>query len=68
YVEMTGNHVMYRVTPIYKDGNSVATGVLMEACSVEDEGMGVYFNVFVYNVQPGIEIDYSSGESRLKNN
>lgn len=66
YVEMTGNHVMYRVTPIYKDDNLVATGVLMEACSVEDNGMGVYFNVFVYNVQPGVEIDYSTGDSRLK--
>ena len=65
YVEMTGNHVMYRVTPIYKGDNLVATGVLMEACSVEDNGMGVYFNVFVYNVQPGIEIDYSTGESQL---
>ncbi len=66
YVEMTGNHVMYRVTPIYKDDNLIASGVLMEAYSVEDEGMGVYFNVFVYNVQPDIEIDYSTGESRQK--
>ena len=66
YVEMTGNHVMYRVTPVYKEDNLVATGVLMEACSVEDNGMGVYFNVFVYNVQPGVEIDYSTGDSRLK--
>ena len=66
YVEMTGNHVMYRVTPVYKGDNLIATGVLMEACSVEDNGMGVYFNVFVYNVQPGIEIDYSTGESRLE--
>ncbi|MBQ8913855.1 MAG: DNA/RNA non-specific endonuclease [Lachnospiraceae bacterium] len=66
YVEMTGNHVMYRVTPVYKEDNLVATGVLMEACSVEDNGMGVYYNVFVYNVQPGVEIDYSTGDSRLK--
>lgn len=66
YVEMTGNHVMYRVTPYYKNDNLIATGVLMEAYSVEDGGMGVFYNVFVYNVQPGIEIDYSTGESRLK--
>ena len=66
YVEKTGNHVMYRVTPYYKGDNLVATGVLMEAYSVEDDGMGVFFNAFVYNVQPGIEIDYSTGESRLR--
>ena len=66
YIEKTGNHVMYRVTPFYKGDNLLATGVLMEAYSVEDDGMGVFFNVFVYNVQPGIEIDYSTGESRIK--
>ncbi len=66
YVEKTGNHVMYRVTPYYKGDNLLATGVLLEAYSVEDDGMGVFFNAFIYNVQPGIEIDYSNGESRLK--
>lgn len=57
------NHVLYRVTPIYEDKNLVATGVQMEAYSVEDNGAGVCFNVFVYNVQPGISINYSTGES-----
>ena len=57
------NHVIYRVTPIYEDKNLVATGVQMEACSVEDSGTGVFFNVFVYNVQPGIRIDYATGKS-----
>lgn len=57
------NHVLYRVTPIYKDKNLVATGVQMEAYSVEDNGSGVCFNVFVYNVQPGISINYETGES-----
>ena len=65
YVEMTGNHVMYRVTPYYVDDNLIPTGVQMEAYSVEDEGMGVYYNAFVYNVQPGVVIDYKSGESKL---
>lgn len=60
------NHVLYRVTPIYEDTNLVASGVLMEAYSVEDNGQGVCFNVYVYNVQPGIEINYSTGESKLK--
>ena len=57
------NHVLYRVTPIYKENNLVANGVQMEAYSVEDNGMGVNFNVFVYNVQPGINIDYATGKS-----
>ncbi len=64
YVEETDQHVLYRVTPIFTDDNLVADGVLMEACSVEDAGKGVSFCVFVYNVQPGIEIDYQTGESR----
>lgn len=63
YVKMTGNHVLYRVTPIYDGNDLVAKGVVMEAYSVEDEGKGVSFNVFVYNVQPGINIDYATGES-----
>lgn len=60
------NHVLYRVTPIFEDSNLVASGVQMEAYSVEDNGEGVCFNVYVYNVQPGIEIDYKTGESRIK--
>ena len=57
---------MYRVTPIFDGDNLVADGVLMEAYSVEDEGKGIEFCVFVYNVQPGIEIDYATGDSNLK--
>ena len=64
YIRKTDNHVMYRVTPIFKNENLVATGVLMEGWSVEDEGEGICFCVFVYNVQPGIEINYSNGESK----
>ncbi|MBS5334196.1 MAG: DNA/RNA non-specific endonuclease [Anaerovoracaceae bacterium] len=63
YVRTTGNHVMYRVTPVYDGDDLLAKGVVMEAYSVEDEGEGVSFNVFVYNVQPGINIDYATGES-----
>ena len=63
YVKETSNHVVYRVTPIFKDDNLVASGVHMEAFSVEDGGAGIQFNVFVYNVQPGIYIDYSDGFS-----
>ena len=65
YVVETNNHVMYRVTPIYVGTELVARGVLMEAYSVEDNGTGVCFNVYVYNVQPGIGIDYSTGNSWL---
>lgn len=56
------NHVLYRVTPIFNENNLLATGVEMEAYSVEDNGEGVEFNVFVYNVQPGAKINYSTGE------
>lgn len=63
YIEETGNHVLYRVTPIYRGNNLVASGVLMEAYSVEDSGDGITFCVYVYNVQPGITIDYRTGES-----
>ncbi len=59
------NHVLYRVTPIFKDSNLVASGVEIEAYSVEDNGQGVCFNVYVYNVQPGVEIDYATGDSIL---
>ncbi len=65
YVKETGNNVYYRVTPIFEGNNLLATGILMEAKSVEDGGRGICFNVFCYNIQPGIEIDYSTGESRL---
>ncbi len=65
YIKETGNHVMYRVTPIFDGDDLLCRGVLMEGYSVEDEGEGICFNVFVYNAQPSIEIDYSTGESRL---
>lgn len=65
YVKETGNHVLYRVTPIFEGDNLLASGVLMEAESVEDKGNGVLFCVYVYNVQPGITIDYETGESCL---
>lgn len=65
YVKETENHVMYRVTPIFEGSNLVATGVLMEAFSVEDNGDGIMFCVFCYNVQPGVDIDYSTGKSTL---
>nr|MCR5661290.1 DNA/RNA non-specific endonuclease [bacterium] len=64
YVRATGNHVLYRVTPIFRGNDLVARGVQMEAMSVEDHGRGLKFNVFVPNVQPGISIDYATGESR----
>lgn len=63
YVKETGNHVLYRVTPIFEGDNLVASGVQMEAMSVEDAGEGVLFNVYCYNVQPGIVIDYATGDS-----
>ena len=65
YVKETGNHVLYRVTPIFEGNNLVASGVHMEAYSVEDEGDGISFNVYAYNVQPGITIDYATGASEL---
>ena len=65
YVENTGNHVLYRVTPIYSGRNLVASGVQMEAYSVEDKGSGISFNVYCYNNQPGVTIDYSTGDSWL---
>ncbi|WP_432631137.1 DNA/RNA non-specific endonuclease [Brotaphodocola sp.] len=65
YVKETKNHVLYRVTPIFEGDNLVASGVLMEAESVEDQGEGVLFCVYAYDVQPGITIDYATGESAL---
>lgn len=64
YIRETNNHVAYRITPVYEGNDLVAKGVQMEAYSVEDEGEGICFNVFCYNVQPGVEIDYSTGKSR----
>ena len=63
YVRETNNHVIYRVTPIFEGKNLLCEGVLMEAWSVEDNGDGVCFNVFCYNVQPGVEFNYATGEN-----
>lgn len=71
YIKETGNHVLYRVTPVFEGNNLVASGVVLEAKSIEDNGDGICFHVYVYNVQPGITIDYATGESKLastKNN
>ena len=65
YIKETGNHVMYRVTPVFEGDELVPRGVLMEGKSVEDNGEGILFNVFVYNVQPGVEINYMTGDSKL---
>lgn len=64
YVKETRNHVFYRVTPIFDGNNLVASGVQLEAQSIEDNGEGICFNVYCYNVQPGIIIDYATGESK----
>lgn len=63
YIKETENHVLYRVTPIFEGDNLLASGVLMEAKSVEDNGDGILFNVYCYNTQPGIIIDYATGDS-----
>ena len=68
YIRSTGNHVMYRVTPIFEGNNLLCDGVKIEALSVEDNGKGVSFNVFCYNVQPGVIIDYSDGSNKLDRN
>lgn len=65
YIDETSNHVMYRVTPVFENENLLCKGVKMEAYSVEDGGKGISFNVFCYNVQPSIKIDYETGESYL---
>ena len=64
YVRRTQNHVMLRVTPIFEGDNLVASGVLMEGLSVEDGGIGIRFNIYVYNCQPGVIIDYATGQTR----
>lgn len=66
YIKETNHHVLYRVTPIYEDNNLLASGVEMEALSIEDNGKGIKFHVYVYNVENGIEIDYKTGESKQK--
>ncbi len=63
YIKETGNHVLYRVTPVFQGDELVARGVEIEALSVEDDGEGICFHVYVYNVQPGVEIDYATGDS-----
>lgn len=63
YLEANNNHVLYRVTPVFEDDNLVASGVLLEGYSVEDSGSGICFNVYCYNIQPGIHIDYATGDS-----
>lgn len=68
YIKKTNNHVLYRATPIFEGDNLLATGVLLEGLSVEDNGEGIKFNIYVYNIQDGISIDYSTGESRLASN
>ena len=68
YIAETGNHVLMRVTPVFRSNELVARGVLMEAKSFEDNGEGILFNVFCYNVQPGITINYTDGTSYENNN
>ncbi len=68
YIRSTGNHVLYRATPFFEGNDLVAKGVQIEAGSVEDQGRGISFNVYVFNVQPGIEIDYATGKSRQYSN
>lgn len=65
YINETGNHVLYRVTPYFVGDELVARGIQMEAYSVEDEGVGICFNIFCYNVEPGVAIDYATGDSWL---
>lgn len=66
YIKKTKNHVLYKVTPIFEQDNLLASGIQMEAISIEDNGKGIKYNVYIYNVQEGIEIDYVTGNSHLK--
>ena len=68
YIKDTGNHVMYRVTPVFTGKNLLCDGVQIEAYSVEDKGKGVSFNVFCYNVQPGVTINYKDGSNKADPN
>ena len=63
YITGTGNHVLYRVTPVFEEDNLVASGILMEAYSIEDKGEGIQFCRYLFNVQPGVMIDYKNGDS-----
>ena len=66
YIKKTKNNVLYRVTPKYEGNNLLASGVQIEAYSIQDNGKGIKFNIFVKNIQDGIEIDYKTGDSKLK--
>ena len=67
YIEKNpNNHVLYRVTPVFQGNNLLASGVQIESYSIEDNGKGICFNVYIYNVQPGIKIDYVTGKSELE--
>jgi len=66
YVKETNNHVLYRVTPVFEGNNLLADGVVLEALSMEDNGEGICFNVYCYNVQPGVSIDYLTGKNYAK--
>jgi len=66
YLKETSNHVLYRITPVFEEDNMLAKGIILEASSVEDKGKSISYNVFIYNVQDGIEIDYKTGKSNLK--
>lgn len=66
YIKKTNNHVLYRVTPIFEEENLLSKGVQIEALSIEDKGEGIKFNVFIYNVQEGITIDYKTGKSKMQ--
>ena len=66
YIKKTNNHVLYRVRAIYDCDNLLASGIQMEALSIEDNGKGIKFNIYIYNVQPGIKIDYKTGDSELE--
>ena len=68
YIRETNNHVAYRITPIFKGNNLLCSGVQMEAYSIEDDGDGICFNVYCYNVQPGVILNYATGASSLGNN
>ena len=67
YIEETNNHVLYKVTPIFQEENLLASGIQIEALSVEDNGKGISFNVYIFNVQDGITIDYKTGNSKETN-
>lgn len=66
YIKETNNHVLYRVTPVFEGNDLIAKGMLMEAISREDEGKGIKFNIFIYNKEEGVEIDYRTGDSKIQ--